>query len=483
VAAAEVADAASVALPPPSSLTPPPPAAALPATLDLSQFSAWVATFGLGSDEAKLAFRLLDFDHDNTVDSSEIKRAAQLARRMCRSTLTRWVSDALNHAQQVPTASKRQKTGGDQILSRMAAVKAVESKAPKIVADAFRAAAVGGHESHQQRQQQQHQQHQLLQHMDSSTWLSLPAWASEAIHHVANILDVALHFMFNPVLNSSWLNEDHDQLLKDIEQDIVIIPEQQKQHEQQQDRGHPQQWQEGPSSGAAQPSSSAYSSQRLALSPSSSLSSSPGHAVRVRDRLIKRELLIEMSARINAYGLRKRDIVMASLDTVCALTNAERCTVFLLSEDGTEVVSFVLGGVKGDGSNGLSAMAGDEEYTYIRVALGKGIAGTVALTGESLIINDPSRDARWDSNSDQLTGFHTRNMICVPVTTWKVSEMSNSSEVLREEYIIGCVQVLNSKSEDGGFTETDLGWLEEWKTVIGVELAAAHDHRDVMSVR
>ena len=54
------------------------------------------------------------------------------------------------------------------------------------------------------------------------------------------------------------------------------------------------------------------------------------------------------------------------------------------------------------------------------------------------------------------------------------------SEVSRDEYIIGCVQVLNAKSEDG-FTETDLAWLEEWKTVIGVELAAAHDHRDVTS--
>ena len=188
-----------------------------------------------------------------------------------------------------------------------------------------------------------------------------------------------------------------------------------------------------------------------------------------------------MSARISAPGLRKRDIVMASLDTVCSLTSAERCTVFLLSEDGTEVVSFVLGGNRVRGSTS-SAMIGDEDYTSIRVPLGKGIAGTVALTGESLIINNPSCDPRWDSNSDQVTGFHTRNMICVPVTTWKVREKSNSSEVSREEYIIGCVQVLNSKSK-AGFSELDLGWLEEWKTVIGVELAAAHDHRNVSSLQ
>ncbi len=421
----------------------------LPASLDLPQFSAWVATYGLCNKEAKLAFRLLDFNHDDTVDSSEIKRTMRLAQRMCRSTLTQWVYDALDQTQQLPSSAKRQKiAAGQQGLSPTVAVKAVNEKAPKIVAEAFRAAVEYAHQlrsSHREGQLRPQELQPVLQRMDSRTRLILPAWATEAIQHTTNTGDIALHFMFNPALNRSWSN--------DIETNrkIQLV-----------------------SSGDKK------STQRLVSSPSSSLSSSPGHAVRARDRLIKRELLIEMSARINAPGLRKRDIVIASLDTVCALTNAERCTVFLLSEDGREVVSFVLGGDKLAGSNRSSAMAGEEEYTCIRVKLGKGIAGTVALTGESLIINDPGRDARWDSNSDQVTGFHTRNMICVPVTTWKVREKSNSSEVSRDEYIIGCVQVLNAKSEDG-FTETDLAWLEEWKTVIGVELAAAHDHRDVTS--
>ena len=84
----------------------------------------------------------------------------------------------------------------------------------------------------------------------------------------------------------------------------------------------------------------------------------------------------------------------------------------------------------------------------------------------------------------------------VPITTWKVRERERSSEgtsgnggvveITRERCIIGCVQVLNKKSEvegggertegSGGYTEEDLHWLEEWNTLIGVSLNQAHNH-------
>ena len=42
------------------------------------------------------------------------------------------------------------------------------------------------------------------------------------MYRVASDRDVALHFMFNPKLNSTWLNEDHDQILKHVEISMAV---------------------------------------------------------------------------------------------------------------------------------------------------------------------------------------------------------------------------------------------------------------------
>ena len=122
--------------------------------------------------------------------------------------------------------------------------------------------------------------------------------------------------------------------------------------------------------------------------------------------------------------------------------------------------------------------------------MGQGIAGTVAQSGTSIIVNDPYNDERFDNSTDIRTGYTTGNMMTVPITTWKVKEkrttvqtrsmkMTVQREIIREKCIIGVVQVLN-KTINGGtlknFSEDDLFWLEEWNTLIGVSLNQAHNH-------
>ena len=198
----------------------------------------------------------------------------------------------------------------------------------------------------------------------------------------------------------------------------------------------------------------------------------------------KRELLHQMSSKIHStcQSLSKMEIVQRSLDIVCEVTSSERATVYLISEDGSEVVSYINKDPRSD--------------LAIRVKIGQGIAGSVAKTGSSVVVNDPYHDKRFDKSTDVRTGYKTRNMMTVPITTWKVRERERSSEgtsgnggvveITRERCIIGCVQVLNKKSEvegggertegSGGYTEEDLHWLEEWNTLIGVSLNQAHNH-------
>ncbi|MBZ5516551.1 MAG: GAF domain-containing protein [Acidobacteriia bacterium] len=90
----------------------------------------------------------------------------------------------------------------------------------------------------------------------------------------------------------------------------------------------------------------------------------------------------------------------------------------------------------------------------IRVPRGIGIAGLVALTGETVNIKDAYQDPRFNPEVDRRTGYHTRTILCMP---------------LRNETgeIIGVMQVLNKK--EGVFTEED----EQFLNALGSQTAIA----------
>ncbi|MBE9546813.1 MAG: HD domain-containing protein, partial [Proteobacteria bacterium] len=77
-------------------------------------------------------------------------------------------------------------------------------------------------------------------------------------------------------------------------------------------------------------------------------------------------------------------------------------------------------------------------------SIDQGIAGKVAMTGETIISNDVYNDSRFDSGIDSKTGYTTRSMICVPIYNY-------------DGDMIGVGQILNK--ENGDFTEEDVGQL------------------------
>ena len=109
---------------------------------------------------------------------------------------------------------------------------------------------------------------------------------------------------------------------------------------------------------------------------------------------------------------------------------AERGTVYVLSQDGKEIWSKVLSG---------------DESLEIRLPLGQGISGTVAETGETIRIDDAYEDERFDRSWDDATGYRTRQILCRPITS-------------REGKIAGVFQLLNKKS--GNFDEADEQYLD-----------------------
>ncbi|MCK6685886.1 MAG: GAF domain-containing protein [Thermoanaerobaculia bacterium] len=80
------------------------------------------------------------------------------------------------------------------------------------------------------------------------------------------------------------------------------------------------------------------------------------------------------------------------------LLRAERTTVFVVDRENGQLWSKVIG-----------------EPVPIRFAIGQGIAGAAAATGETLNIPDAYADPRFSRHFDKATGFLTRSILAVPI--------------------------------------------------------------------
>lgn len=100
------------------------------------------------------------------------------------------------------------------------------------------------------------------------------------------------------------------------------------------------------------------------------------------------------------------------------LLDADRGSVFLIDEGRQELYSLVALGA---------------EIKEIRFPLDRGLAGHVAMTGETLNIPDAYADPRFNPEIDRRTGYHTKSVLCVPMVTPQGRR-------------IGVVQVINKKN-------------------------------------
>ncbi len=96
-------------------------------------------------------------------------------------------------------------------------------------------------------------------------------------------------------------------------------------------------------------------------------------------------------------------ILIIILKRLSELIKAKNWTLFLLDPETRELYFEVVVGLdKGSLSD-------------VRIQLGEGIAGTVALTGEPILVPEVQHDSRFSNRVDDLTGFVTRSLICLPL--------------------------------------------------------------------
>jgi signal transduction histidine kinase/GAF domain-containing protein len=101
----------------------------------------------------------------------------------------------------------------------------------------------------------------------------------------------------------------------------------------------------------------------------------------------------------------------------------------------------------------------------VRLKLGQGIAGWVALNGEPTIVNDVYTDTRFFSKIDKNSGFQTHSILCVPLKV--------------EQRVIGVLEAINK--QNGHFDKSDLRLLQAISGPLAVAIENARLHADVLA--
>jgi len=152
----------------------------------------------------------------------------------------------------------------------------------------------------------------------------------------------------------------------------------------------------------------------------------PSIEAELRRERKKLELVTEAGTALSS-AIDLDSLLALLIDKVTQLMEADRSTLYLLSEDGRELWSKVVQG---------GAML------EIRLQIGEGIAGWVAASGEIVNIADAYLDTRFQPAVDLRSGYRTRSILCVP--------MRNGQGV-----IVGVVQVLNKRPDDAAEIAAD----------------------------
>lgn len=142
--------------------------------------------------------------------------------------------------------------------------------------------------------------------------------------------------------------------------------------------------------------------------------------------------LLNIGQRLSST-IKRKDLLHIIMETAVKTMNAEGSSIILVDEESGDLYFEVATGDK------------NEEVKEIRLQAGEGIAGWVAESGQSVLIADAAKDARWSNRVSSKVNIETRNMLCVPVT-------SNGKT-------LGVLQVINKKGNKS-FNQRDLRLLE-----------------------
>ena len=171
-------------------------------------------------------------------------------------------------------------------------------------------------------------------------------------------------------------------------------------------------------------------------------------ASELRQRLLEHETLLEIGVQL-ASTLDLARVLELALQKAEELCHAESSSIWELDDEKNELFFRVVRG----------RAAG--EIQSLRVPLGRGIVGSVALSGTAEIVNQVADDPRWSGDRDPH--FTTRNILTVPL--------------IARGSVIGVLQLLNRQGGEG-FTADDLRRMQLFAGILAAAVQNARLYAD-----
>ena len=127
-------------------------------------------------------------------------------------------------------------------------------------------------------------------------------------------------------------------------------------------------------------------------------------------------------------SLDPQQVLAATLSQVNELLDVEAASLALVDRE-TGFITFE-----------LAIGGGNDAVKGLRLEPGQGIVGQSIADGRAVLVADVMADPRWFGGVDQVSGYETRSLMCVPLRV--------------KGQVIGALEVLNKR--DGPFTGDDL---------------------------
>ncbi len=137
---------------------------------------------------------------------------------------------------------------------------------------------------------------------------------------------------------------------------------------------------------------------------------------------------LQEAGRLLGSSLDPQRVLAATLSQVNEILDVEAASLALVDRE-TGFITFE-----------LAIGGGNDAVKGLRLEPGQGIVGQSIADGRAVLVADVMSDPRWFGGVDQVSGYETRSLMCVPLRA--------------KGQVIGALEVLNKR--DGPFTGDDL---------------------------
>lgn len=166
---------------------------------------------------------------------------------------------------------------------------------------------------------------------------------------------------------------------------------------------------------------------------------------------LREALLGSASAAVIAAPIPHEEVLSLVVETAVAVLSCDAGALFLLDEPHHELVFQTAVGGRA------------ERVKQFRVALGHGIAGYVAATGQPIAIADAQHDPRFAREIGEAVDYHPSTILCVPLYL--------------HDRVIGVLELLNKIG--GPFTTGDMELLGRFGRLAAFAIDQARLHQDL----